>query len=206
MWSFLLSGLAGHVGDWRLWLGVVIGGAVLGMVWLYLSALVLKWIGSMLGGEATALQLRAVVAWSTVPSIVGARDRRRSSFSWRRRRARQRGHRRRHALACGRRQPLGHDRVHADVRTRRALRLLAHDAGLCAEPRAHGVRGRDRRSHLAVPAVQHPRAVDGADPGRGRLCLRRQVSLRLQPVFAAVLAAAVLGPHPRRPNRSAATS
>jgi signal peptidase I len=69
--ELLASGLAGHVGDWRLWLGVVIGGAVLGVAWLYLSALVLKWIGRMLGGEATALQLRAVVAWSMVPSIAG---------------------------------------------------------------------------------------------------------------------------------------
>src|SRR5690349_7716273 len=70
--ELLASGLGGHVSDWRLWLAIVAGGAVLGIVWLYFAALVLKWIGNMLGGEATALQLRAVIAWSMVPSIAGA--------------------------------------------------------------------------------------------------------------------------------------
>src|SRR6516162_8232147 len=62
--ELLVGGLTGHLTDWRFWLGVVIGGALYGIAWLYLSALVMKWIGRMLGGEATALQLRAAVAWS----------------------------------------------------------------------------------------------------------------------------------------------
>jgi hypothetical protein len=49
------SGVAGNVSDWRLWLAVVTGGAVFGICWVYLSGLLLKWIGNMLGGEATAL-------------------------------------------------------------------------------------------------------------------------------------------------------
>ena len=70
--ELLVGGLTGHLTNWRFWLGVVIGGALYGIAWLYLSALVMKWIGRMLGGEATALQLRAAVAWSMVPPIAAA--------------------------------------------------------------------------------------------------------------------------------------
>src|SRR5277367_2063369 len=65
-------GLADPLGDWRLAFGFVAAGAVFGIVWLYLSALILSWICRLLGGEATARQLRAVLAWSTVPAIAGA--------------------------------------------------------------------------------------------------------------------------------------
>jgi signal peptidase I len=69
--ELVASGLGGQLSDWRLWLAIVTGSAIFGVVWLYLSGLLLKWIGNMLGGDATALQLRAVVAWSMVPSIAG---------------------------------------------------------------------------------------------------------------------------------------
>ncbi len=65
------AGLAGQLADWRLALGLVVGGAVFGLVWLYPSALILSWIGRLLGGEASARQLRAVTAWSTMPAILG---------------------------------------------------------------------------------------------------------------------------------------
>ena len=65
-------GLAGALDDWRLALGFIVASAVFGIIWLYLSALLLSWIGRLLGGEATARQLRAVIAWSTVPAILGA--------------------------------------------------------------------------------------------------------------------------------------
>ena len=65
-------GLAGLLGDWRLALGLVVAGAVSGLVWLFPSALVLSWVGRLFGGEATARQLRAVIAWSAVPIILGA--------------------------------------------------------------------------------------------------------------------------------------
>jgi signal peptidase I len=65
-------GLAGSLGDWRLALGFVAASAIFGLVWLFPSALVLSWIGGLVGGEATARQLRAVIAWSTVPAILGA--------------------------------------------------------------------------------------------------------------------------------------
>src|SRR5690348_14387132 len=64
-------GLAGPLGDWRLALGFVVAGAIFGLVWLFPSALILSWLGRLLGGEATARQLRAVIAWSTVPMILG---------------------------------------------------------------------------------------------------------------------------------------
>jgi signal peptidase I len=64
-------GVAGLLADWRFWLGFVLLCAVVGIVWLYLSALILSWIGRLLGGHASTLELRAVLAWSAVPSILG---------------------------------------------------------------------------------------------------------------------------------------
>ncbi|HWX82691.1 MAG TPA: YIP1 family protein, partial [Xanthobacteraceae bacterium] len=64
------GGVAGLLADWRFWLGFLLLGAVIGIVWLYLSALILSWIGRLLGGDASTLELRAVVAWSAVPSIL----------------------------------------------------------------------------------------------------------------------------------------
>ncbi len=65
-------GLAAPFDDWRLSLLALIIAAVFGIIWLYPSALILSWIGLLLGGEATARQLRAVLAWSTVPAILGS--------------------------------------------------------------------------------------------------------------------------------------
>jgi signal peptidase I len=53
------------------WFGLVAGGAILGVIWLYLDGVLLSWIGHLLGGHATAPELRAAVAWSAVPGIVG---------------------------------------------------------------------------------------------------------------------------------------
>jgi len=64
--------LADGLGGWRLWLGFLLGGAVIGVIWLYLSSAILTWVGMLLGGEASPRQLRAVIAWSTVPIILGA--------------------------------------------------------------------------------------------------------------------------------------
>jgi len=66
------AGLAGLLGDWRLAVCFVVASAAFGLVWLFPSALILSWCGRLLGGEATARQLRAVIAWSTVPMILGA--------------------------------------------------------------------------------------------------------------------------------------
>jgi signal peptidase I len=66
------AGLAGQLNDWRLAAGFVVASALFGLVWLFPSALILGWIGKLLGGKATARQLRAVIAWSMVPMILGA--------------------------------------------------------------------------------------------------------------------------------------
>jgi signal peptidase I len=68
-------GLADRLNAWQLWVGFVAGSAVFGMIWLYVYALILRWIGLLLRGEASAQHLRAVVAWSTVPLILGLRSR-----------------------------------------------------------------------------------------------------------------------------------
>jgi signal peptidase I len=70
--QLVAAGFAAPLTDWRLVLAFAIGSAAFGIVWLYLSALILRWIGSLLGGRASALQLRAVLAWSLVPAIAGA--------------------------------------------------------------------------------------------------------------------------------------
>jgi signal peptidase I len=58
--------------DWRHALVFVVSGAVFGLIWLFPSALILSWVGRLLGGRATAGQMRAVIAWCTVPAILGA--------------------------------------------------------------------------------------------------------------------------------------
>ena len=62
-----LDGVAG----WRVWLCFVAGSAVIGILFLYLNALILRGVGSLIGGRASTLELRAVLAWSAVPAILG---------------------------------------------------------------------------------------------------------------------------------------
>jgi signal peptidase I len=70
--QLLGSDLAGQLFDWRILLAFVIASAVFGVAGLYLAALVLSWIGRLLGGRASPLELRAVLAWSMVPTIAGS--------------------------------------------------------------------------------------------------------------------------------------
>jgi signal peptidase I len=62
-----LEGMAG----WRVWLCCLAGGTVIGILFLYLNALILRGVGSLIGGRASTLELRAVLAWSAVPAILG---------------------------------------------------------------------------------------------------------------------------------------
>jgi Yip1-like protein len=64
-------GLTGKLYDWRVLLALVVAGAAYGVVSLYPAAFVLKWIGRLLGGRASMADLRAALAWSTPPSILG---------------------------------------------------------------------------------------------------------------------------------------
>jgi len=45
-------------------------GAASGLISLLISGAVLKWSGNLLGGQASAQEVRTAVAWSSVPSIV----------------------------------------------------------------------------------------------------------------------------------------
>jgi xanthosine utilization system XapX-like protein len=57
--------------DWRIAAGFVIACAIAGLVGLYISAFAFKWSGRLLGGRASAAELRAVVAWGLTPSVLG---------------------------------------------------------------------------------------------------------------------------------------
>ena len=62
---------AGYLLNWQLALSLLLFGALVGIVWLYLSGFMLSWIGGLLGGRASALHMRTVFAWSTLPTILG---------------------------------------------------------------------------------------------------------------------------------------
>jgi signal peptidase I len=57
--------------DWRVIIGSAIACAIAGIVGLYISAFLFKWSGRLFGGRATAAEVRTVVAWGLVPSLLG---------------------------------------------------------------------------------------------------------------------------------------
>ena len=62
---------ASFLTDWQLALSLLLFGFAVGIAWLYLYGFMLSWIGRLLGGQASALHLRAAFAWSTLPTIIG---------------------------------------------------------------------------------------------------------------------------------------
>jgi hypothetical protein len=46
-------------------------GAALGIVSLYLGGALWRWAGGILGGVASSVEVRAAIAWSSVPGIAG---------------------------------------------------------------------------------------------------------------------------------------
>lgn len=53
-------------------LGVaIVGGAVGGIIQLYIGGALLRWTGGWIGGQATSQYLRTAVAWSNVPLVWG---------------------------------------------------------------------------------------------------------------------------------------
>ncbi len=55
---------------WPLWVAVNVAvQAAIGVVGLYIGAAILKWSGSLLGGVATRVEMRAAIAWSQIPGI-----------------------------------------------------------------------------------------------------------------------------------------
>ncbi len=58
---------------WRLLLAaMLVVGPVFAIISLYVSGALMRWAGGVLGGTATAVQVRAAIAWSSIPSIAGA--------------------------------------------------------------------------------------------------------------------------------------
>ena len=56
---------------WRLInLAMVAAGPLLAIVMLYTNGALLRWAGGLLGGTAHAFEVRAALAWSTIPSLM----------------------------------------------------------------------------------------------------------------------------------------
>ena len=62
--QLLSFGLTSQLLDWRILLGFVVASAAFGVASLYLGALVLSWIGKLLGGSAA--RLNCVRCWPGV--------------------------------------------------------------------------------------------------------------------------------------------
>src|SRR6185295_4803199 len=70
--QIILAGLAAALLDWRAILGLVLFGTIVGILGLYLSGF-FYWLGGKLfGGRALPVAIRAAVAWSELPLVLGA--------------------------------------------------------------------------------------------------------------------------------------
>ena len=69
-WSKALGNNANLSVLWPLWVVVSVAiQAVLGVLFLYIFGVIFKWSGSLLGGVASRVEVRAAIAWSQVPAI-----------------------------------------------------------------------------------------------------------------------------------------
>ena len=69
-WSKAMGGTANLSVLWPMWVAVNVAfQAVLGVVFLYIGAVILKWSGGLLGGVASRVEMRAAMAWSQIPGI-----------------------------------------------------------------------------------------------------------------------------------------
>jgi signal peptidase I len=69
--QLLRFGIEYRIFDWHIAAGLAIACAVAGVTGLYISAFIFKWSGRLLGGRASAAELRMVVAWGLMPSVLG---------------------------------------------------------------------------------------------------------------------------------------
>jgi signal peptidase I len=69
--EWIYAGFTAELFDWRLLTIGAIGGAIFGIIAIYVSAVLLSWGGNMLGGRASPAVMRAVLAWGSAPLIVG---------------------------------------------------------------------------------------------------------------------------------------
>ena len=72
-WSKALGNNANLSVLWPLWVAASVAfRAALGVVFLFIFGAVFKWSGSLLGGVASRIEVRAAIAWSQVPGIAAA--------------------------------------------------------------------------------------------------------------------------------------
>jgi signal peptidase I len=64
-------GVAAASPDWRVAVAVTCLAAIGGIVGLYLTGCLLKWIGALFGGRASMATIRAAVAWGGAPFAIG---------------------------------------------------------------------------------------------------------------------------------------
>jgi signal peptidase I len=68
--TLVAEGLTTALLNWRFLSGGAVIAAVMGIVNLYLNALLLSWSGWIFGGRASPAQMRAVIAWGMAPLCV----------------------------------------------------------------------------------------------------------------------------------------
>jgi Yip1 domain len=72
-WSKALNTNANLSVLWPLWVAVSVAfRGALGVLFLFIFGAVFKWSGSLLGGVASRVEVRAAIAWSQVPGIAAA--------------------------------------------------------------------------------------------------------------------------------------
>jgi signal peptidase I len=64
-------GIQNRAFDWRIVIALAVACAIAGIVSLYIAAFVFSLCGRLLGGRASTADLRTVVAWGMIPSILG---------------------------------------------------------------------------------------------------------------------------------------
>ena len=69
--QLLVNGWTTVLLDWRAIAGIVIGGAILGVIGLYYSGFFFRWAGTLFGGHASAVAVRAALAWGQLPTVLG---------------------------------------------------------------------------------------------------------------------------------------
>jgi hypothetical protein len=72
-WSAAMNGTANQSVLWPLFVAFNVAfQAGLGIVFLYISGVVFRWSGALLGGTASRVEVRAAFAWSQLPGIIVA--------------------------------------------------------------------------------------------------------------------------------------
>jgi hypothetical protein len=69
-WSKAITNTGNLSVLWPLWVAVTVAiHAALGVVGLYIGAVILRWSGGLIGGVASRVEVRAAMAWSQIPGI-----------------------------------------------------------------------------------------------------------------------------------------